>query len=81
MGAFMIALAADAPPAIIECREHKPASAREYPQFSIAFGSRSATWARAIVLGPLSRQPVFLALKSSLKSACRRTSAPRFAEW
>src|SRR5262245_19627031 len=46
--AFMIALAADAPPAIIECREHKPASAREYPQFSIAFGSRSATWARAM---------------------------------
>jgi hypothetical protein len=32
----MIALAADAPPAIIECREHKPASAREYPQFRIA---------------------------------------------
>jgi hypothetical protein len=26
--AFMIALATDTPPAIIECREHKPASAR-----------------------------------------------------
>jgi hypothetical protein len=34
----MIALAAEA---IVECREHKPASVREYPQFSIAFGSRS----------------------------------------
>jgi hypothetical protein len=41
--AFMIALATDTPPAIIKCREHKPASAREYPQFSIAFGLRSAT--------------------------------------
>src|SRR5262249_30642859 len=30
MGAFMIALATDTPLAIIECREHKPASAREY---------------------------------------------------
>jgi hypothetical protein len=48
MGAFMIALAADAPPAIVECRQHKPASEREYPQLSIAFGSRSATWARAM---------------------------------
>jgi hypothetical protein len=28
--AFMIALAADAPPAIVECRQHKPANAREF---------------------------------------------------
>src|SRR5262249_50455746 len=46
--AFMIALAAHAPPAIIECREHKPASAREDPQFRIAVRPRSATWARAV---------------------------------
>src|SRR5262249_30530919 len=30
-----------------------------------------------LVLGPLSRQPLFLALKSSLKSACWRTAVPR----
>jgi len=62
----MIALATDTPPAIIECREYKPASAREYPQFSIAFGSRSANLGAGdgsfamqgdeLVLGPLSRQ-------------------------
>src|SRR5262249_22683601 len=30
-----------------------------------------------LVLGPLSRQPLFLALKSSLKSASWRTAVPR----
>jgi hypothetical protein len=86
MGAFMIALAADETPAIIERREHKPASARVSSvqhrvwvalRYLARAMARSRCKVTRLVLGPLSRQPAFLALKSSRKSTCWRTSAPR----